>query len=243
MKGHRPWHVLDSTEMLALAIPVPALLGTLSGSRVWSQLTHRGLVLHPEYSLVSANWLSVFHGQFLKGPGWLNKSLNNSRAIPGSGLRDSCSPFLVLTGNPNRIQMERFSEKMIQQQQETDTYTGDGPEIKSITSSTADLIQLFEAVWNYGGGLSTILPFLSNTQIFMKKSQITADKKNTPVPQQKTEVTGPENSQGSIYQLMLWSEKWWFFHLSCPYLLSVQGGLLRLGNELGIWAGDKGLFS
>lgn len=49
---------------------------------------------------------------------------------------------------------------MIQQQQETDTYTGDGPETKSITSNTADLTQLFKAVWNYRGGLRTILPFL-----------------------------------------------------------------------------------
>lgn len=90
------------------------------------------------------------------------------------------SPFLVLTENPNWIQIERFPEKMIQWQQETDTYTGDGPEIKSITSNTADLIQLFKAVWNNRGGLCTILPLLSSTQNFMKKSQITADKKNTP---------------------------------------------------------------
>lgn len=87
------------------------------------------------------------------------------------------SPFLVLTENPNWIQIERFPEKMIQWQQETDTYTGDGPEIKSITSNTADLIQLFKAVWNDGG---RFVPLLSSTQNFMKKSQITADKKNTP---------------------------------------------------------------
>lgn len=90
------------------------------------------------------------------------------------------SPFLVLTGNPNWIQIERLPEKMIQRQQETDTYTGDGPEIKSITSNTADLIQLFKAVWNHGGGLCTIVPLLSSTQNLMKKSQIAADKKNTP---------------------------------------------------------------
>lgn len=87
------------------------------------------------------------------------------------------SPFLVLTENPNWIQIERFPEKMIQWQQETDTYTGDGPEIKSITSNTADLIQLFKAVWNDGGRFVSLL---SSTQNFMKKSQITADKKNTP---------------------------------------------------------------
>lgn len=93
-KGHRPQHVLHSTEMLALTIPVPALLGTVSGCWVWSQLAYRGLVLHSECSLVSANLLSVFHGQFLKGPVWLNKSLDNSRATSGSGLRDSCSQSL-----------------------------------------------------------------------------------------------------------------------------------------------------
>lgn len=67
----------------------------------------------------------------------------------------------LLQQSPNWIQMERCPEKMIQPQQETDTYTGDGPEIKSITRNTADLIQLFKAVWNYRGGLCTILPFLS----------------------------------------------------------------------------------
>lgn len=94
-------------------------------------------------------------------------------------------PFLVLTGNPNWIQIERLPEKMIQRQQETDTYTGDGPEIKSITSNTADLIQLFKAVWNHGGGLCTILPLLSSTQNLMKKSQIAADEKNTPASTEK----------------------------------------------------------
>lgn len=72
--------------------------------------------------------------------------------------------------------------------------------------------------------------------------------RKTLLPHQKTEVMRMENSRGYVYYLILciaalWSEKWWFFHLFYAYLLSMQVGLLRLGNELRIWAWDKGLFS
>lgn len=213
-------------------------------SWVWSQLTHRGLVLHPAYSLVSANLLSVFHGQFLKGPVWLNKSLDNSKATTGSGLRESCSQSLPCANREPKLNSNGdMSWENDPRTQETDTYAGYGPEIKSVTSNTADLIQLFKAVWNYGGGLCTILPFLSQHTKLCEKVPNHSGQEKHSCRTRKTEVMGLENSQGSIYQLMLWSEKWWFFHLSCPYVLSVQVGLLRLGNELGIWAGDKRLFS
>lgn len=92
--GHWPWHVLNSTEMLAVTTEWQVLLCMLSALlgplvklvRVLSQLTHNRLVPHPAHAPISANLWSIFHRQSLKGSVWLNKPLDLTGATSASNL-------------------------------------------------------------------------------------------------------------------------------------------------------------
>lgn len=75
--------------------------------------------------------------------------------------------------------MEKCPEKMSQWQQETDTYTGDGPEIKSTLATQLiwySFLRLCKTTVEVYASSSSSSP---NTQNSMTKSQTTADKKNT----------------------------------------------------------------
>lgn len=85
--------LLGSWGWYVLLRILPALLGSpCQAGKSLQPINTNWLVMHPEYTLVSANLLSIFHQQYLKGCVWLNKLLDFKRNRV-SEFRDGCSRF------------------------------------------------------------------------------------------------------------------------------------------------------
>lgn len=234
--------LLGSWGWYVLLHILPALLGSpCQAGKSLQPINTNWLVMHPEYTLVSANLLSIFHQQYLKGCVWLNKLLDFKRNWV-SEFRDSCSRFFPCPDEwTKRIE---FKVK-----KKTPTRTGNIfiPET-ALKSSQSLLIQRIScSFWilceNTGG---VYVPSSSSPPHRVPSNspmQQNTDKENAPASSANRSDDAEKLYYWTPRTAALCSEKWWFFHLVYPYLASMQAGLLRLGNKLRIQARDKGLFS